>query len=285
MGEKQSIELSGVQNARELGGYLSEDGRRVKQGVFLRTAKLFDGNEEDFRRLREVYRVAKIIDFRSIEEIENSPVMASISGNDLPCPDPQMEGVQYIHLPILDMEEMEQCVKGEFGEEIDMSDFFKMLGLMMEKGYVGDNMYLGFLDGALGKQSYGRFFQELLSLEEGRSVLFHCTQGKDRTGLAAMLILSALDVSEEIIIEDYMLTNEYYRDKIAGERKMLEMSGKVPADRMDEFLMIMDQVNEKTMYHVIAHLKEKYGSVKKYIMNGLGISEDAMERFKDRFLV
>ena len=80
---------SGVGNARELGGYAAEDGRMVKQGVLLRTAKLADATEEDVERLLSVYHLAVDVDFRGDGEVEKAP-------------DPQMEGVEYLNIHILE---------------------------------------------------------------------------------------------------------------------------------------------------------------------------------------
>lgn len=73
----QSLSLSGVGNARELGGYATEDGRTVKRGVLLRTAKLSNATEEDLQKLTEAYHLSVVIDFRGDMEIESSPIRKS----------------------------------------------------------------------------------------------------------------------------------------------------------------------------------------------------------------
>lgn len=284
---KQSIGLSGIHNARELGGYPAADGRTVRQGVLLRSARLSDSTDDDLRRLKEIYHLAKIIDFRSDEEKNGSPEIAMFTGSTSPDPDPAIEDVRYIHLPVLDLQkqmaETNEWAKKHGIEHI--SDLIQMLTIMMESGFVGDELYIRFLEDDCGRQSYKRFFRELIWLDEGRAVLFHCTQGKDRTGVAAMLILSALDVPEEVIIKDYMLTNIYNKDKIAKERKMLESFGELSSEKIERYLMAMDKVFESTMTSVIAHLKEQYGSVKDFIINELGVSDTEIEMLKDKFLV
>ena len=284
---KQSICLSGVQNARELGGYPAADGRTVRRGVLLRSARLSDSTDDDLRRLKEIYHLAKIIDFRSDEEKNGSPEIAMFTGSTLPAPDPAIEDVRYIHLPVLDLQkqmaETNEWAKKHGIEHI--SGLIQMLTVTMESGFVGDELYIRFLEDDFGRQSYKRFFRELIGLDEGRAVLFHCTQGKDRTGVAAMLILSALDVPEKVIIEDYMLTNIYNKDRIAKERKMLGSFAELSAEKIERYLMVMDKVFESTMTSVIAHLKEKYGSVKDFIINELGVSNTEIEMLKNKFLV
>ena len=283
----QNINMHSIGNARELGGYPSADGRKVRQGVLLRTARLSTASADDLDRLREVYRLEKIIDLRSAEEVDGSPEIALFTGTAEPDRDPVIDGAEYIHLPILDLhQQMQDTYKYiEDNDRPPISDFFTMINVSYEMGYLGDELYFMFLDSDTGKRSYSRFFRELLTLGEGRSVIFHCTQGKDRTGVAAMLILSALGVSEKVIIEDYMLTNIYNAEKIAAERRMLESTGKLTAEQVDFYMRTMDEVTESTMTHVMAHLKEKYGSVCGYIVSELGMTDADIDTLKNKFLV
>ena len=288
MENNHSIGLTGIQNARELGGYKTADGRTVKSGVLLRTAKLSAASEDDLRRLTEVYRLAKIFDLRSPEEIEGSPDIAPFQGTSGPDPDPVPGDAEYFNLPVLNMKKMlEQNYEIIEREGISLSqkiDPIQMITVSINAGMIGDGLYYGFLDDEPGRQSYSRMFRELLSLEDGRSALFHCTQGKDRTGVAAMLILSALGVPEKTIIEDYLLTNVFNEKRIGQERMMLQRSGKVPPEMIDTYLMAMDRVNGDTMTSVFSHIKEKYGSVTDYLINELGVSEAELGQLKKKFL-
>ncbi len=284
--ETQNIGMTAIQNARELGGYPTSDGRTVKRGVLLRTAKPSAGNEADFKRLTEVYHLAKMIDLRSEQEINGSPELAVFTHTTEPDPDPVLDGVENIHLPILDLDAMMRSNAELLNDEESMKDLdiVKMLSISIKAGFINDELYFGFLDEEKGRNGYSRMFRELLSLGEGEAVLFHCTQGKDRTGVAAMLILSALGVDEDVIIRDYLLTNDFNSERIEKERMMLIATGKVPEDQIDTFLMAMDRVNEKTMTNVIAHLKERCGSVVDYIKNKLGVTDSELEALRDKFL-
>ncbi len=274
-----SIGLTSVGNARELGGYKTMNGKAVKHGIFLRTAMLSRINEKDIAILKDSYRLEKMIDLRSDEEISGSESMALFTGTSAPEPDPEIEGVRYLHLPVLDMD---YFMKGL--EKIPLlDDMVQMLAMTIDSGLIGDDLYFNFLDNEPGKSSFRTLFKEILSLEDGRSVLFHCTQGKDRTGVAAMLILTALGVSEEVITQDYLLTNKYNKHRIDAERKMLEASDKVPPEKIDTFLMAMDRVNEFTMTNVISHIKASHGSMLAYINRELGITDEEIKTLRERF--
>lgn len=268
-----SLELSGVGNARELGGYRSADGRTVRHGALLRTAALSGATDNDLQKLREKYHLAVVADFRMDSEVERAP-------------DPDIDGVRNLRLPIMDTELLSERtirMRELLAKYEDPTDRMAQLFAAVDAGIVSDQMYVEFLAGTQGKAGYRQLFEELLALPEGQSLLFHCTQGKDRTGVAAMLILSALDVDEETILMDYMLTNEYNAALIAGERQMLTGRG-VPEDRLDDYLMAMDQVRLKTMTNALDWLRESYGSVNGYLEQELGIGEAKRAALKDRFL-
>lgn len=279
---KQSIGLVGVANARELGGYSSKDGRTVSHGVLLRTGKLFSGSEEDIRRLSEKYHVEKVIDFRSDFEMSGSALFAAFSGSSEKSPDRVPDGAEYLNLPVMDIESM--LTSEESDKEEMLSDTSKLIDSLVANELLGVGLYIGFLENKMGKQAYSRLFRELLELGEGRALLFHCTQGKDRTGTAAMLILSALDVDEKTIIEDYVLSNAYNADSIAKKRAKLEKTGRMSPESIEKYLIAFESVDSSNMSGAIAFLKAKYGSVKDYIITGLGVSEADMLRLKEKFL-
>ena len=88
--EGQTLGMEKLSNARQLGGYVTEDGKmRVKSGVLLRTAKLCDASEADIQKLRDTYHLTDIIDMRATLEIENDP-------------DPEIDGAKNTHIIIID---------------------------------------------------------------------------------------------------------------------------------------------------------------------------------------
>ena len=270
----QSLSLTGVGNARELGGYETEDGRTVKRGVLLRTAKLANATEEDIERLLSVYHLAVDVDFRGDGEVERAP-------------DPEMEGVEYLNIHILDesagpSEELQAEIAAleEQGVEIDK---ITEIRLFMKYGTFNDQMYVDFLSSDVGKAGYAQFFRALLALKEDRALLFHCSQGKDRTGCGAMLILFALGVDEETIMADFLLTNEYNAALIAEEREYLIENG-VGEDELETYMKTMDQVFPEFMANAIQWMTETYGSPLGYITRELKVTEAEIQALRDKFL-
>lgn len=270
----QSLSLTGVGNARELGGYTTEDGKTVKRGVLLRTAKLVNATEEDIERLLSAYHLAVDVDFRGDNEVERAP-------------DPVMEGVEYLNIHILDdsmgpSEELEAEIAALEAQGVEI-DKITEIRLFMKYGGFTDQMYVGFLSSDVGKAGYSRFFQALLALPEDGAILFHCSQGKDRTGCGAMLILFALGVDEETVMADFMLTNEYNAALIAEERQYLIENG-VGEDELETFMKSMDQVFPEFMENAIQWMTEAYGSPLGYITGALGVTDEDIQLLRDHFL-
>ena len=272
--KSQSIGMESLGNARELGGYESADGRKVRRGVILRSAKPCLASENDIRRLTDVYHLATIVDFRMTSER-----MAE--------PSPEIPGVKNVWLRVIDeklLEELQRLVAETKGDQALPKTPLERIQFAIKSGVVSDRMYIDFVSSEQGKESYRAFFKELLALPEGKSLLFHCTQGKDRTGVAAMLVLSALDVDTDTILRDYELTNAFNAPLIEKEKAMLAQMGVTDADEVNKYLSVMDQVNPKYLQTVLDYLTDEYGSVKGYISEALGISDEEISLLKDTYL-
>ena len=256
-------------NARELGGYVSHDGRKVKRGVLLRSAKPIGASAADLERLKNEYNLHTITDFRMSYEREAEP-------------NPKIDGVTDVWCPIID-EDMISANVNSSSESAKSMTTFERLKIAVDNGIVTDKMYVVFLSLEQGKKGYSEFFRQLLALPEGKSLLFHCTQGKDRTGVGAMLILSALGVDEDTIMQDYMLTNIFNAGLIEKEKKMLAQYNLSDA-ALQKYLSVMDQVNPQYMQNAFDYLKENYGSVKGYITKELGVTEKYIGKLKNKFL-
>lgn len=270
----QNIRLVGVGNARELGGYPAADGSIVKRGVLLRTAALSRATKKDLQRLHEVYHLAKIIDLRT-------------TGEAVYAQDPEIPGAAHIHLRIVDEKYLDWKQKSAKPEDIAGLDLTKpanQIRLAVKIGIVGPQMYIGLISREQGRRGYAQMFEEALKLPEGHALLFHCTQGKDRTGLAAMLLLSALGVNEQIILADYELTNAYNAALIAYERSMLMATG-IKGAELETYLRAMDEVDPRYMINALNWMKEHYGSAMGYIHEALGIDKSKVRRLRERYLV
>ena len=271
MMNEQAIILPGVGNARELGGYRIGD-KTVRKGRLLRTGKLTQATPEAITLLSEKYRVQAIVDFRMSSEEHNNP-------------DPEIPGVIYRHLPVFEIEEMMEGASPEsiafYGEHVN--DRMAMFEYCYEHKVIDENLYVKFILNDRGRETVREFFRLLLEVEEGRSFLWHCSDGKDRAGCGAMLILSVLGADRELILKDYLLTNEFNAGKLDALRaKVAPMN--MPGDKLNLLLFMSGCVFPAYMESIIDAMTERYGSVIGYLEKEIGIDEEKREKLKKAFL-
>ena len=257
--EHRMLELEEGINFRELGGYLTEDGRKIKWHKLLRCGSMAQLTKNDVDYLDQ-YGVRYIVDLRSPEESNYSP-------------DKYPDKAQY------------------FQDTVYPFSFslFKNLGIINNMRLGASNMdfgrqtYLQMLLDPHAQAAYRKMFNILLENDkEGESVVFHCTAGKDRTGVAAFLILSALGVSEKQIVEDYLYTNLFF-DNYSSET----INDALESESQTE---IAQRLNSKTA--VIAETIEVLpkacqvvsGSVEKFLEEKLGMTKAKIERLQELYL-
>jgi protein-tyrosine phosphatase len=189
------LPLRGLYNVRDLGGYPAAGGRQVRWGLLYRAGDLYDVSGED-RAILAGRNLKTIVDFRSGKEKEKAP------------DDPLPTVIRTRELAIeagsmLDLVRERQGITGEALME-------ELYSLLVSEA----------------RDQYREFFR-LLEDPQNIPLLFHCSAGKDRTGLAAALILSALGVNRETIYADYMLSAEClegkYTDWIAASPHLAPM--------------------------------------------------------------
>ena len=269
------IDLPGVNNARDLGGYPA-DGKRIRTGVLLRSGKLCNAEPEALALLSGKYRVKYIVDFRMAK------------GKDQ-IPDPEVEGAEIVMLSVVELEDyIAKAGKPELADQYLSGDGIKdpkvLFRLAYEYGMLSPDMYLLLLLGERGKKAYREFFRLLISHDpEQGAILWHCEDGKDRAGLAAMLILSVLGADREAIIEDYMLTNEGNQARIVKTRAACEAAG-MPLDMTEAMIFSNGGVFEHYMTFALDTLENKYGSIEGYVREELGVTDEELEILREKYL-
>lgn len=258
--EEQTLNMSTIFNARELGGYKTSDGKTVREGVLLRSAALTEASQEEIDHLINHYNLATVIDLRASYELAEEPEIV-------------LDGVAQYNFRIMD----EQLMAGRAASISDILtdpdvDPVKRMTAIFEAGVVSDQMYVEFLQGETGKAGFRDFFRVLLETPEGDAVLWHCTNGKDRTGVAAMLLLGVLNVDEETIMEDFMLTNTFFEAEISAMRTQLSAYVKDEA-KLEEFLVAGRAVYAPYMQNAIDYIKENYGDIPGYVKAELGLTD------------
>jgi protein-tyrosine phosphatase len=175
------LPLEGGRNFRDLGGYRTADGRTVKWGLLYRSGSMHDLTANDYAYL-EKRGIRVVCDFRSPRERNAEPVSWPAA-----------------HAPTVFADDYD-LTKATTMPKVDMQTLTpESARQMLAASYPGILSNFG--------SQYRRMFAELLT---GHAPLaFNCSAGKDRTGVAAALLLTALGVPRETVIEDYLLTNRY----------------------------------------------------------------------------
>ena len=249
-------EIRGGLNFRELGGIPVNEGRSVKHGVLWRSGGLHLMNEEELQIVRDL-NISTVLDLRE-----------KWSQKKRPDPDIGASYVSYDGLPSKGAEQIDFSDRG-FGQkgEAALDQIARVRQYYMDMPY-----------------GYDAFHAMFDALREGRSpFLIHCTKGKDRTGIAAILILLALGADPEIALADYLLTNEYRNEEI--EARMAEGRAAAPED---EGYMTLMYLREGTMEEigraVIGHLQERSGTIEAYMAEEYGWDETALQEFRKYYL-
>ncbi|MBR1660615.1 MAG: tyrosine-protein phosphatase [Oscillospiraceae bacterium] len=268
---EQSLPLAGVGNARQLGGYQIGD-RRIKDGVLLRTASLDHITPEALEALRDRYRVQAVIDLR-------------MSVEHRLLPDRAIPGAQNLHLPVIEMEDMPERAAPILAEMLTNPGRSRidMFEAVYESGYINDQLYVGFLLGNRGIAAFRAFFDALLNADEDRAILWHCTDGKDRTGCAAMLLLSALGADRETVMRDYLLTNTCNAALLDEIRQRAAPLG-MPPHKLNALLVMTGGVDAAYMRNAIHALDRKFGGVPRYLSDALGVGRREIELLRSKYL-
>jgi len=223
------IDLPSIQNVRQLGGLPTRSSRFVKRNMILRTGELAALSDRDKNLLVNEYRLAYILDLRDEVEVVDNP-------------DPVIEGVQYCHLNVWPRE-----VRNRLIEECTTANGFNS-DLFIQKYYT-----VFALEPAAIK-AFKEMFEALLNNETG-SVLIHCVHGKDRSGAATALILSALDVDWKVIEKEYLLSNTAFPGSVA--------------------------ISSLRYYKSV--IEKSYGSIAKYLAIAMNLGENDIITLQEKY--
>ena len=188
------IQLEGLVNVRDLGGIKNRSGKTIKKSKLIRGSTLFYAKPDDLRKLYDEYGLRTIIDLRTPLEAKEKP-------------DPVYLDVNYISNPV----QIEKTTGVTHEEKSRKKEAFlrKMeeeLAPFPEKAR--EHMiqyYRNLITNMFSVKQYGAFLRHLITAEEAS--LWHCHLGKDRCGMATALLLEALDVDRETIVQDYLHSN------------------------------------------------------------------------------
>lgn len=261
------IPFQKLNNVRDLGGMKTKDGRKIRSGRLIRSGHLSSLTPADTDLLKRL--ADRVIDFRTQAECEENP-------------DTIIDGIEYTSMPILDT--LTPGVTRE--KDADRKVFISFLTKPREAKEYMRGLYQSFtMEHAI--RQYARFLKILMEGSR-KAILWHCTAGKDRAGIASALIEEILGVSREDIIADYLATNDYLKGETAFltgfVKKQAGIEDNAAGRIADEALKNLFETEETYIDAFYDSVDQKYGGFDRFVTEGLGLSKEEVIRLRMQYL-
>ncbi|MCT4355153.1 tyrosine-protein phosphatase [Streptomyces sp. Je 1-79] len=258
------IPLQGAVNVRDLGGYRTYTGGRVRHGLVYRADALNKLTDADVSTLAGL-RLGRAVDFRI-------PLEVQYDGADrLPA------GVVPVARPVTD--------NGLFGQLLaaigsrDPVRQEEMLGGGRAAAFMRE-VYRSFVTSPANRAQLGLTLRELAGLGPTPS-LYHCTSGKDRTGWTSYLLLTVLGVPETTAVGDYLASNTFRAAYDAKVREGLKQGGLM---QNPDLIIPLQEVRTEYLRTALAETEAAYGSLFRYLTDGLGLELRTLAKLQDRLV-
>jgi len=230
------IPVPGTKNFRDIGGYFTKYGGRVRSRYIFRSDIGFYRTDEDVASVLRRLNIRKIFDLRYFPEIEAIP--------------PKDFGIERVEIPVFS------------GKDFSPEATRWKLYARGVTGYV--DAYMSILEH--GKMGFSKVFRHILADEDStQPFLLHCTMGKDRTGVLTMLLHLLAGIHEDDVCQDYSLTGILYKLSDEGVDNFMRGRGKILENReqVRELLGSKPESMRMTLYKFY----EVYGNVDAYVMS------------------
>lgn len=251
------IKIKKVNNFRTIGNIKNSEGKTLKEGKFYRSGNLYQLKNSSFNQLEKL-GIKEIIDLRNAKEIGNKP-------DNLP------KNISYKKYSAFEDQgdQLSQAKKLVLKGKVTASDADKRM-LDFYREYVTENPEI---------------IKKIITkiLESDQPILYHCTAGKDRTGIITALILSVLKFDKDTIYNDYLLSNNY-RKNLVQKRLNLANNLHFIYPKMDlKVLEKLSWIESDYLDAAFDEINKKYGSIDIYIQQVLGISENKRQQYIQKF--
>ncbi len=256
LANERVIDLEGTTNTRDIGGYQTSDQGTLRWRQIIRSENLSRLTANDFQILEEI-GLKTVIDLRTNKEHNKSPTVWQ--GDNPP---------QFFHFPVGDAN----------------NDWFKAQRRMMKRNRFTEEQSMELMVEGYrmiaeeGPPSYQKLMEVVLD-QSNWPILIHCNAGKDRAGVAVALIMESLGVDREIIMEEYLLTNELGRTEkkailLSKESRKLGRGSKFGKGSSPSAWSPIVGVRAEMLEAFYASVDEKYGSMDAFLTE-LGVDQEA----------
>ncbi|WP_051813856.1 tyrosine-protein phosphatase [Kitasatospora sp. MBT63] len=287
----RSLGLTGAVNARDLGGYPTADGRVLRHGVALRADALSRLTDEDLAVLAD-HGLRRVVDLRSLVEVREAgpdrlpglpaAALAAAEFSDSPGvvepADPA--GIALHHLPIF---------AADFDIYVALRNALADRDADKQRALLGDGkaaammtgLYRWFVTDPVARDRFASVIR-LLAAPDGPPLVFHCSAGKDRTGWAAALVLTALGVDRDTVFDDYLLTNQ----RSAALIEMIVDSFHTRGLMKDPSLLLpVFRAERAYLETAFAAVEAGWPSFDAFWRDGLGLDDEVLDGLRANLLV
>ncbi len=249
------LRLPGAINLRDLGGYPTLDGYHLRWGRVLRAGRIDQLTDESWAYLQSI-GLTMVCDFRSHDEADKAPDRL-----------PPNSRIDLLHLPLHSEPDTFNQLRTLLFDPARIPD---MLPEIYTRTMIDDN-----------PQVFAEVLHQLADADN-LPLLFHCTAGKDRTGVMAALLLSLLRVPRDIIVADYTLSNRDYAHFHAYAAQALQPIRwlGIRADDLQPMML----ADARTINHTLDYITEHYGSVQQYLYERAAVDDSLIDRLRANLL-
>ncbi|MEK8199994.1 tyrosine-protein phosphatase [Lysinibacillus sp. FSL M8-0134] len=251
--DTQVIPFEAVYNFRDMGGYKTRDGRIVKKGLFYRSAALAKMTSADKERF-EMLGIKTIFDYRDNKEAQHNP-------------NPVFSHARYIQIP----------AKGNHAFEMPTNaggkDFYKVVSPEMFRNFYAQMPF--------NNPSFKELMKTIQN-PDNLGLVHHCAVGKDRTGIGGALILLALDVPEETIMEDYLDTNIHLQPMV--EKMAQAIQHQYNEQELQQFYALMS-AREDYLQAALDAMDDLYGSKTAFMEQEFGLTAEKRKQLQSYCLM
>lgn len=249
------IYLKSCLNIRDLGGTVAAGGRTVQTGRIIRSAKTDTLTPEDAQQLKDRFRLTTIIDLRTEKEAAEKP------DNTFGC--------KYYNIPL--RPDVKAGIKYRFPSSL--KTFSKKFPSMPQ-------MYVDMLTSEYSTGQMKRVFSIIFdSVQNDGCVLFHCSEGKDRTGIIAALIELMLGVDREMIMKNYLYSNEFFKKRNRGYY-ILSVIAFLDISYAKEFGKMYEA--HPSMLYSLFSIIDGFGGIDDYFTGHLQFSQTDIDSFREK---
>ena len=265
----EKIKFKGLRNTRDVGQVYTIDGCKVKSNVLFRSGRIDKLSNKKIIEFLESYNIKTIIDLRTQTEVRES--------KNFTYP----EVVEYYHIQVLNKQFFGITHENNSMARVVLSQKHKITECGSGEEYM-ISMYESIVFDKTSQSHFKTIFDILCNDNEG-AILYHCTGGKDRTGITTLFLYTLLGVSEEDILDDFA-SSDIFNAKYNKSRETLMKIFMPTSKRTKALLISMLYAKRVYLEKTIEKIKEKHGSVLNYLFKEIKITKEMQEKLKQKYL-